>query len=1059
MAKMRTYAESFKGYKTIPDSLLKKIIRNMYEGVFIGNPQFYGLWDSWELSVMDSTWDLPYGRTVEEFWRDNGVIRNKNSMKSLDGDNADYARIKKGKVEVVEEPYFYSYTGNKKDEILMTSLIVPIIANGTYVGVVGVDIALDNFQEMVNRITPFDSSTAYLISYNGIYLGHPETKWIGKAFDEQYETINDKFNVIEKIQHKEQFSFIWNDSKTDEKYYMAFAPIVVGKVSTPWSLAIKVPVSVITSIANKNFIIALVIGILGLVILTTIVVIISRNISIPLVKTTNILKILSTGNVSDIEKLKVKNEDEIGEMAESVNTLIDGLIGTSKFADEIGKGNLDAEFIPLSEKDTLGNSLIRMRESLIHAEKEEEKRKKEDQIQKWSTEGIAKFGEILRKNNDNIEELSFQLMSNLINYVNANQGALFILDDTDEEDIYYELTAAIAYGRSKLMNKKIHIGEELVGRCAHEKLTIYLKKIPDDYIEITSGMGTANPKEILIVPVKLADIVYGVIEIASFKEFEPYKIEFIEKIGESIASTISSVKINAKTARLLEQSQKQAEELASQEEEMRQNLEELQATQEESSRREFEMHGLIQALSSSTFTIEYDMKGKITDINEPFLKLIGMTRDQVIGMYHKDGIDFSSQTPEEYEQFWNDLKAGMNKKVINKIDYHGKMIWLSETYSPLMDTEGKPYKVLKIAFDISELKEKEQILEKQKTDLLSNEEKLQVKMDELTSAQLALKQKEEEQIKMINSLKAENEARLERFANKEAQSRAILEASPNSIIIFDENGVIEFFNSAAQNKWGYTAADVIGQDIKILLPGLLERLTDIISEGEFDNKIIINEEKVSVQLANKQITELRCSVFVSAITGKPRYTAFINGFHKEEHNKVKKTKVVFENNKNRPAKKQQSKAVKKSNQSEQTEQKIELNELIKWEEIFKTGLNELDDQHFKLIELVNKFYKEFGAKKTKKQLKDTLKSILDYSAYHFGTEENYFETFNYKDTIAHQKLHKEFIKKISDFQNDYSSGAKNINSEFLNYLQEWFVDHIKNIDSKYVELFKDKGVK
>jgi len=96
-------------------------------------------------------------------------------------------------------------------------------------------------------------------------------------------------------------------------------------------------------------------------------------------------------------------------------------------------------------------------------------------------------------------------MSKLIDYVDGNQGAIFILNDEDEGDVFFELTAAIAYGRSKLVKKEVRVGEELVGRCAHEKLTIYLKKVPDDYIEITSGMGTANPREVLIVPLKLAD--------------------------------------------------------------------------------------------------------------------------------------------------------------------------------------------------------------------------------------------------------------------------------------------------------------------------------------------------------------------------------------------------------------------------------------------------------------------------------------------------------------------------------------------------------------------------
>jgi transcriptional regulator with GAF, ATPase, and Fis domain len=240
-----------------------------------------------------------------------------------------------------------------------------------------------------------------------------------------------------------------------------------------------------------------------------------------------------------------------------------------------------------------------MRNSLLTAEEEEKKRKEAEAIQNWTTNGLAKFGEVLRTYNNTLGELSFQVLSNLLNYVGAIQGVVFIQNDENKKDVFYEVKAAIAWDREKKLTKQIREGEELVGRCVHEKLTIYMIDVPEDYVNITSGLGQANPNCILLVPLIANEVVLGVIEIVGFKPFEKHVIEFVEKIAETVASTISSVKINQRTAQLLEQSRHQSEELASQEEEMRQNMEELQATHEEMQRKENNLNTKIEELEAS----------------------------------------------------------------------------------------------------------------------------------------------------------------------------------------------------------------------------------------------------------------------------------------------------------------------------------------------------------------------------------------------------------------------------------------------------------------------------
>jgi len=237
--------------------------------------------------------------------------------------------------------------------------------------------------------------------------------------------------------------------------------------------------------------------------------------------------------------------DEISQIALALNNLTGRLKALSKFSEEIGIGNYESDFQPLSENDTLGNSLIRMRENLKNAAVEELKRKVEDERRNWANQGIARFSEILREHTHDTDKLNEAVIRNMVGYTNARVGALFLLNK-DTKDNFLELSAAYAYDRMKYLRKDILPGEGLVGRCFQEGETIYLTDVPEDYIKIRSGLGEASPTSILIVPLKLHGDILGVVELASFETFEPYKIDFVERICTSIASTIAAIRTGSK---------------------------------------------------------------------------------------------------------------------------------------------------------------------------------------------------------------------------------------------------------------------------------------------------------------------------------------------------------------------------------------------------------------------------------------------------------------------------------------------------------------------------------
>jgi len=695
----RALAQVSKVYKNLPPDQMKEILNEMLEHLIKENPNFLSTWYNWELSAIWPDWKKPYGRLRITYYRLGKQIKYKEEiLDTVAGfTKGAYYDILDKKVEYVMDPYYFAYQEGE-EEVMETSVAMPIIEDGVSVGVAGLDLKLQRFQDLIEQIHPIEDSYSFLIAHNGQFVAHANEEIVGQFIQ---EFIGSEADVLEKIQKGEEFS---NSRKGADgrEYWVSYAPVYIGNSPTPWSFGFAVPVNVIMAEEKATLKKSIFAGFIGLILTALIIWIIAHNISRPVVKTTRVLSDLAKGDIDLSKKINITTKDEIGEMGKSVNTLIEGLNKTAEFAREIGKGNLEKDFNLLSEKDVLGSSLLEMRKSLKIAKDQEEERKIEDQKQNWTTQGLAKFGEILRQNNDDMEEFAYHIISNLVKYIDANQGGIFMINDDDKNDKYIELLSFYAYERRKYMEKRIEIGVGLIGRCVQEQKTIYMTELPEEYINITSGLGQSVPNALLIVPLKVNDEIFGVVELAGFNEFEDHVIKFVEEVGESIASTISTTKINIRTSQLLEQSQQQSEEMAAQEEEMRQNMEELQATQEEAARRSAEMQGLLDALNSANLVIEYDLEGYIISVNDNYLQLVGTTREQLVGTHHKDNMNLTKAQEKEIEQFWNDLRKGISKKETDHVEFSGKKYIFVATYTPILNEEGNPIKVLKIATDITD---------------------------------------------------------------------------------------------------------------------------------------------------------------------------------------------------------------------------------------------------------------------------------------------------------------------------------------------------------------------
>ncbi len=285
-----------------------------------------------------------------------------------------------------------------------------------------------------------------------------------------------------------------------------------------------------------------------------------------------------------------------------IDHLIFNLKKASGFIGQIADGNYKTSWDGLDDKnaglnkENIAGKLLAMREQM-------KKMKSEDDIRLWVSQGLTEFGGIIRNNQDNIKVLSEKIISRLVQYLEIQMGGLFIINGEDEQERFLELTSCYAYERLKFIEKKVAIGQGLVGQCYLEGESIYMTNVPQDYMSITSGLGDTRPGCVLIIPLKLNNKIEGIIELASLNPFPAHQIEFLEKLGEALASAITSVRTSENTRILLERSQQQAEEMRAQEEEMRQNMEELQATQEQMLRKNDEMEELLRLTSEKEAAI------------------------------------------------------------------------------------------------------------------------------------------------------------------------------------------------------------------------------------------------------------------------------------------------------------------------------------------------------------------------------------------------------------------------------------------------------------------------
>ncbi|PQP02263.1 hybrid sensor histidine kinase/response regulator [Massilia phosphatilytica] len=179
--------------------------------------------------------------------------------------------------------------------------------------------------------------------------------------------------------------------------------------------------------------------------------------------------------------------------------------------------------------------------------------------QDWLKTNLARFTRLLQGQRD-LQAVTKLILSELAPLVSAHHGVFYMMD-SQEADARLRMIASYGYRSSRKLPTSFLPGEGLVGQCALEKTRIWLTDVPRDYIVVSSGLGSAPPTNIVVLPILFEQQVKAVIEIASLDRFTETHLSFLDQLMESIGVVLNTIEANSRTESLLTQSQSLAQEL------------------------------------------------------------------------------------------------------------------------------------------------------------------------------------------------------------------------------------------------------------------------------------------------------------------------------------------------------------------------------------------------------------------------------------------------------------------------------------------------------------------
>jgi len=329
--------------------------------------------------------------------------------------------------------------------------------------------------------------------------------------------------------------------------------------------------------------------------------------------------------------------------------------------------------------------------------------------------GLEKITKVLQLHYKDLHQLCEKVTYCLVDFLEISMGAFYLMNK-DLSEPALELNISYAYNEIRNQKKSFRMGESLIGACAAEQRTIFLKKIPENYLSIVSGLGLASPKNILIVPLLFESKVLGVIELGSLKDFDESKIKFVETAALSIANAVSLAQNNMMNSELLEKTRIQTIELADHDRKTIQALEDLKDLHKKTEQSEAAIRTKLEAMNNTLMMVEYTTQGILKDANYKFLNAMHYSIEEIRGINIMDILKEDER--DELAKIIENVKSGnYYEGIIRRHTKLGHEKWFLATYTPVFNDQGTVEEILFFAVDITRIRLNELLLKKKNEEL------------------------------------------------------------------------------------------------------------------------------------------------------------------------------------------------------------------------------------------------------------------------------------------------------------------------------------------------------